>query len=98
MQSVELGNGKESGTSSALVLVVVEECADLYVFYDTLDQYGSASWASGVNSEEEPLELVEGDGESSFMRNAAIFGVVVGLAAVYVRARSKASNEQAKHG
>ena len=80
-----------------LFSLTVEECADLYLFCNAIDLYGSASWASGVNSEEEPLELGDDAVESSFLRNAAIFGVAVGLVAVYVRAR-KTSNEHSKHG
>lgn len=77
--------------------VTLEERADWYLFRDTIDQYGNASWASGVNSEDKPLELGD-DGLGHFMRNAAVFVLVLGAVALYIRARSKAGSGYSKHG
>ncbi|MBE3043600.1 hypothetical protein IMZ48_13730 [Candidatus Bathyarchaeota archaeon] len=57
-------------------------------------------WASGVNGEDQPLELGDDavESSSSFMRNAAVFVFAIGAVALYIRARSKAGSGFSKHG
>lgn len=50
-----------------------------------------------MNSEDKPLELGD-DSLVPFMRNAAVFVLVLGAVALYIRARSKAGSGYSKEG
>ena len=87
---------------SSLVVIhsVLKKNTLIRIPFPTADEFGSAQWASGVNSEEITLEPEDDSLGTPFMRKVAIFVVALGLVAVYIRMRSsgRSSNDYEKKG